>query len=78
MIYDTTIDAPGNYANSSKRISVSSYVVVFNVDSEKTKNVYRYNTCHGVDNLVPCGIPPEPTIGQSQTKTKIVRFTVYA
>lgn len=76
-IYDTATDDPLNHANSTKRLSVSSYTIVFNVDIGMAKNPYKYMTCNG--ELVPCELPPEPIGGgQPHAQTKVVKFTVYA
>lgn len=80
VIYDSAVDdATNKHIKSMKRLSVSSYAVIFNVNSGNPQNQYKYMTCNGNPELVPCDFPPE-AIGGSQpsSQTKVVKFTIYA
>ncbi len=80
VIYDSAFDDKlPKHAKDTKKLSVSSYAVIFNVNAGNPQNQYKYMTCHGKDGLVPCDFPPEPSSGtQPTTETKVVKFTVYA
>ncbi len=77
-VYDSSKDSDSankHIGVQPKRVSVSSYTVVFNVNAPETKNPYLYKTCHG--NKKPCGIPKADSDQATGAEVKSVKLTVY-
>jgi hypothetical protein len=76
-IYDTATDQEDAHAKAQKRLSVSSYVVVFNTKTKTPTNPYKYITCNGEQGLVPCTVPYSSQ-DMPESEIKLVKFTLYA